>query len=142
VPVHIPDKDGFVHSAVDCSTTVSVPGDSDGDTVPDPVDPDDDNDDFRDADELSIGTDHLDSCADTPTADDEGDDKWPPDFHDNRTVNILDLDKVLPPYFGSTSAHPNCSARKDLIPNGIINILDMARYCHPSSEPFAVNYVC
>jgi hypothetical protein len=46
---------------------------------------------FDDSIELFVGTDPLDPCADTITANDEDDDRWPPDFNDDRTVNILDV---------------------------------------------------
>jgi len=131
VPIAIPDNDGFVYSTIDCSTLVSPPGDNDGDTVPDPIDSDDDNDGFSDAVELAVGTDHLDPCADTPTSDDEPDDKWPPDFDDSQIVNILDVGRVLPPSFGSTPAQPNYNARRDLEPDDVINILDVGRVLPP-----------
>jgi hypothetical protein len=46
---------------------------------------------FDDNKELWVRTNPLDPCADTTTANDEDDDKWPPDFNDNRTVNSLDI---------------------------------------------------
>ena len=47
-----------------------------------------------------IVTDADDACADTPDPNDEADDKWPPDFDDNQVINILDLNRVMPPFFG------------------------------------------
>jgi len=35
-----------------------------------------------------VGTDPLDPCANTATANDEADDKWPPDFNDDRYVGV------------------------------------------------------
>ncbi len=131
VPAPVPDSDGFVYSTIDCSTTVTVPGDNDGDTVPDPVDTDDDNDGFGDTDELFIGTDHLDPCADTMTAEDEADDKWPPDFNDDQVVNLADVFQVLPPIFGSSSDDPLYSARSDLVPDGVINLGDVLQMFPP-----------
>jgi hypothetical protein len=46
---------------------------------------------FDDNIELWVGTNPLDPCANTATANDEVDDKWPPDFNDSGTVNILDV---------------------------------------------------
>jgi hypothetical protein len=46
---------------------------------------------FDDNKELWVRTNPLDSCADTATANDEEDDKWPPDFNDDRYVGSLDL---------------------------------------------------
>ena len=134
VPVPVPDNDGFVYSTLDCSTTVSAPGDNDGDTVPDPVDSDDDNDGYSDTDELSIGTDHFDSCADTPTADDEADDKWPPDFDDNQVINLTDLNKLLPPPLGAWGSSPGngpYNVRRDLVPDEVINLTDLNKLMPP-----------
>jgi len=131
VPVPVPDNDGFVYSTLDCTTTVSAPGDADGDTIPDTVDTDDDNDGYSDTVELSVGTDHLDPCADTVTADDEADDKWPPDFNDDQIVNIADVFQVLPPIFGSNPADPQYSARSDLAPDGVINLTDVFEVLPP-----------
>ncbi|NIR02801.1 MAG: hypothetical protein GTN78_21790, partial [Gemmatimonadales bacterium] len=84
-----------------------------------------------DADELSIGTDHLDPCADTPTAHDEADDKWPPDFDDNQVVNVTDVFNVLPPTYGSSAGQSNYSERADLEPDGVINITDVFKVLPP-----------
>ena len=131
VPVAVPDNDGFVYSTVDCSTTASAPGDNDGDTVPDPIDTDDDNDGFSDTVELLVGAEHLDPCADTRTRNDEADDKWPPDLNDDQTANILDIVQLKPPAFGSDSTDPDCSARRDLNPDSVINILDIVEMTPP-----------
>jgi Zn-dependent metalloprotease/subtilisin-like proprotein convertase family protein len=131
VPVPIPDKDGFVYSSLDCSTTVSPPGDNDGDTIPDPVDTDDDNDGFSDTSELFIGTDQLSACADTPTPDDESIDKWPADFNDNQVSDIFDIVLLAPPFFGARSTDPNYSARKDFNGDGVIDLFDIVRLTPP-----------
>lgn len=60
-----------------------------------------DCDGWSTADEGTIGTDPNDPCANTSAANDEADDRWPADFDDNRVINILDVGKVLPPFFGS-----------------------------------------
>jgi hypothetical protein len=52
---------------------------------------------FDDNKELWVRTNPLDPCANTTTANDEEDDKWPPDFNDNRTVNSTD---VLAGFYG------------------------------------------
>jgi Zn-dependent metalloprotease len=133
VPVAVPDNNGFVYSNVDCSAIVSSPGesDTDGDTILDTTDTDDDNDGFSDTVELAVGTDHLIPCAETPTADDEADDKWPPDLNDDQTVNIVDIVQLTPPTFGSQSSDPAYSARIDFNPDGVINILDIAQMTPP-----------
>jgi Zn-dependent metalloprotease/subtilisin-like proprotein convertase family protein len=124
VPVPVPDNDGFVYSTLDCSTTVSAPGDADGDTIPDTVDTDDDNDGFSDTIELLVGTDHLDPCADTPTASDEADDRWPPDWDDSQSINILDV-LQFKPRFGSSSSDAAYSPRFDLSADDSIDLLDL-----------------
>ena len=40
--------------------------------------------------EDSIGTDGLDACADTATANDEAVDAFPPDLNDDQTVSVTD----------------------------------------------------
>ena len=118
----IPDKDGFVYATVDCSTAVSVPGDNDGDTVPDPIDTDDDG--FSDTIELFVDTDHLDPCANTATANDEADDKWSPDWNDSQSVDLADV-LQFKPRFGSSSSDAACSPRFDLNADAGIDLLDL-----------------
>ena len=89
------------------------------------VPPDDgDCDGWTDADEGAIGTDPAVACDDGELQPD-----WPPDFDDNRVINILDVGMTLPPYFGTTV--PPTSARRDLDPNGFINILDVGMTLPP-----------
>ncbi len=95
------------------------------------VEPDSDGDGFNDAEEAFVGTDPNDPCADTPVANDEADDKWPPDFDDNQTVNILDIVQMTPPVFGSTVGEPDYSQRKDFNGDGAINIIDIVRLTPP-----------
>ncbi len=98
-----------------------------------------DGDSYGDNLELRLSTDPQDSCPDSSTAwNERGFDyyepisPWPPDFDDNRVINILDVGKVLPPYFGSTSGSPNYYARRDLHDgNGVINILDVGDVLPP-----------
>jgi hypothetical protein len=89
---------------------------------------DSDCDGFTDGDEGVIGTDPNVACG---TA------CWPPDFDDNQVVNILDVNEVLPPYFGLTSFSPGWDARYDLKVDGVINILDV----NMTLPPF-FGYVC
>ena len=131
VPVPVPDKDGFVYSSLDCSTMVSPPGDSDGDTIPDAVDPDDDNDGFLDTSELFVGTDHLQACADTPAANDEAMDRWPADFNDDQVTDIFDIVLLTPPFFGASSAEANYSARKDFNGDGVVDLFDIVQLTPP-----------
>ena len=126
--------------------------DGDGDGVPDATDNcptwpnptqsmpawpvpagDPDCDGFASANEGVIGTDPSDACANTAGANDEADDRWPADFDDSRTVNVLDVVNVLPPYFGSTVGGGDpYSARRDLVPDGVINIADVVKMLPPT----------
>jgi hypothetical protein len=123
-------------------TPTPVGLDSDGDTVPDEADLDDDNDSnsppeyaqclglcpggyWRDFIEQAVNTSTSDRCADTVAAGDELDDKWPPDFDDNRSVNVFDfilwrLDYASPP--------KPYSPRADLDATGTVNILDFGAW--------------
>ena len=78
----------------DCNEAI----DSDGDTILNTSDVDDDGDGIRDDREGYMGTDSRDKCSDSvsnpwgaPT-----DDAWPPDFDQNKVVNVLDVIKFKP----------------------------------------------
>jgi hypothetical protein len=106
---------------------------TDGDSEGDACDSDDDNDSFgqglsggfcRDEIELYVGTTPLDPCANTATANDEADDKWPPDFNDDQKVDILDI-PLFRPHYHATSLEPGYDVRFDLNADGSINVLDI-----------------
>jgi hypothetical protein len=116
--------------------------DTDSDGVGDNCDIDDDNDSndppayaqcsgacpggyWRDAVELSIGTNPLDCCADTTAANDEADDKWPPDFDDSRAVNVVDFTMWRASYASPPKA---LNQRADLNADGSVNILDFGAW--------------
>ena len=88
-----------------------------------------DCDGFTSANEGLIGTDATDPCADTPAANDEADDKWPPDFDDNQVINTTDVFGVVVPFFGTSV--PPTSPRRDLFPDGVINSTDVFRVLPP-----------
>jgi len=90
-----------------------------------------DGDGFSDCAESSIGTLSATGCATTAVAGDENPDPAPPDFNDDRLVNLTDLFEMLPPHFGQSSGNPNYSARRDLEPDGVINITDVVRLLPP-----------
>jgi hypothetical protein len=99
--------------------------DSDGDTVPDAIDSDDDNDGFLDAVELYLGTDPLDACPDVVGADDA----WPFDMNMDTRIDVLDLFRfVLADVLATTSGDPKFSARFDLNADESINVLDLFEY--------------
>lgn len=114
------DVNGNIEATHDCTVRVW------------PVSPgDDDCDGFADAEEAFVGTDALDPCANTPDANDEADDRWPADFNDDQTVDILDIVQLTPPAFNSSPPDPNYLVRKDLNGDGAINILDIVRMTPP-----------
>ena len=134
----------FVYSQVNCATQNGPPAlslDTDGDTIPDVIDPDDDDDSlgledsggmiFRDAVEFLVGTSQTVDCASTPTAGDEADDKWPPDFNDDQIVNIIDVLALAPPVFFSVDGGPDYGRRVDLNMDGVINMFDVNRLAPP-----------
>jgi hypothetical protein len=123
-----------------CPTTDNedqADGDSDdmGDVCdPCPADPDCDDDSkgqgpsggfFRDGVETFIGTDPLDPCADTTTANDEtgvGESPWPPDFNDNGLVDIGDLVALRNHWVPLGEPY---GERYDLNANGLCDIGDL-----------------
>jgi len=110
------DYDGVI----DSDGCHDSPGDDfDGDTFSD------------DTEALFLGTNPMNGCSLTATANDEDPDPWPVDFDDNQVVNILDVIPVLPPYFGSGTGGPNYAQRRDLVPDGVINILDVTKVLPP-----------
>ncbi len=92
-----------------------------GDVLMDPCDPDDDNDQFRDDIETFLGTNAVDNCPGVPGT---GGDAWPPDFNQDRVVDVVDA-LSLKPLFGSTLGDGKYLPRKDLDANGTINIVDV-----------------
>ena len=86
---------------------------------------DTDNDGFSDSLEAYLGTDSNKACPATSTANDEPIDAWPPDFNDDQTVDISDVNALRPPVFNSVVGAPNYSPRYDLNNDGIIDISDV-----------------
>ncbi len=77
VPINIPDNDGFVYSAVDCSTVAGPYPASDLD-----------GDGFNNAVELHLGTGVLHPC---------GNNGWPADLDPDNNLNIGDLNSFVFP---------------------------------------------
>ena len=97
---------------------------------------DGDCDGFSSADEGTITTDPADPCANTSDSNDEEPDAWPPDFNDDRLINLIDLNKMLPPPLGAWGSSPgnpdpngdgtdDWSPRRDLVIDGVINLPDL-----------------
>ena len=83
-------RDIFVHALSDTD------GDGEWDVFdPCPLVADCDADGWSDGSEITIGTDPLDACADTATANDEAIDKMPADLNDDRRVNTTDRVLVM-----------------------------------------------
>lgn len=80
---------------------------------------------FDDFIELFVGTNPLDPCANTTTANDEDDDKWPPDFNDDQTVNILDVVQGFKDRIDSCQGDPEYVARSDLNADTCITLDDV-----------------
>ena len=140
------DGDGNGSAVCDIGAYESCPGgDTDGDGISDACDPDDDDDSlgidaaqsgggcdsggvaqprFRDCIELFVGTDPLDPCANTATADDEATDKMPADLNDDQVVNVTDrtlMTVVIKNYAGGAGVY---NARYDLNASGTLNVTD------------------
>jgi hypothetical protein len=107
--------------------------DTDGDSLVNTTDTDDDNDNnpdagfndnFSDAAEAWDGTDSLDACPDNID-----DDAWPPDFNNDTVVNALDLNLyrgILGSGYGYGGAVGWLYQRRpDLNADGVVNALDM-----------------
>jgi len=86
-----------------------------------------DGDGFTDeTEQLNIGTIPTDGCPATSALNDEPTDAWPPDFNDDQSVNIFDVN-ILRPAFFSTGPNPPYQARLDISPNNSIDIIDVNR---------------
>jgi len=80
---------------------------------------DSDRDGFSDVVENYIGTDPADNCPDN-----SNDAAWPPDFNNNKTVNIIDVG-ALRNYFNSVEGDSKYNRRYDLNADKAINIIDV-----------------
>jgi hypothetical protein len=116
------DCDGWTGANEACPTTPTPWKTPTGDA---------DCDSFTSAIETAIGTDPADNCPNTPGANDEVVDAWPPDTNDDRFVNITDVNSLRPPVFNlllgrdTVPTNPSYSQRKDFNNDGFINITDV-----------------
>jgi hypothetical protein len=78
--------------------------------------------------EMYLTTDPVKHCPATTAANDEPIDAWPPDFDDNRVVNVFDITAIQAVY-GQTV--PPASPRFDLVPNKVINVFDLSMVTPP-----------
>jgi hypothetical protein len=126
------DLDGQIDEGYDISPANGVPdctdpaADTDGDTIANPSDTDDDNDGFSDTAEIWIGTDSLDACADNAQ-----DPAWPPDITNNHRVDASDILKFRTPlgsFLGGTGANDyNYDRRFDLYTDAKISVSDVIK---------------
>ena len=96
--------------------------DTDGDTILNPTDDDDDNDGWSDILEIRMRTDTLDACPD-----DQFDDAWWADPTNNGKVNINDVTRFRLPFL-TTEGEPSFEYRMDFTGNGFININDVSKF--------------
>ncbi len=101
----------------DCTQAI----DSDGDTLPNPADPDDDNDGFTDAVEAYMATNSLVPCPPTRSLD-----AWPPDIDRDRDSDVGDILRFGPVIL-THSGQPNFDRRFDLNADGWVNVGDVLR---------------
>jgi Thrombospondin type 3 repeat len=100
------------------------------DSLGDACDPDDDNDGWPDpseADPGKIGTDPLDNCASTPTANDEADDRWPADLNDDLFSDGTDI-TIIAGSFGKavpSQAPPRRNIAPVAAPDGFVDGTDI-----------------
>lgn len=97
--------------ALTAKTTVQSATDSDGDG-------------YSDAIEQFVGTNPNQPCSSTTTANDEATDAWPPDFNDDKKVDIMDV-TLLRARFGSNLGDATYQKRFDLNADNTIDILDV-----------------
>jgi len=112
------DSDAWGDACDNCPATITlwlVPtGDADCDS-------------FTDAIETFVGTDSIDSCANTAAANDEADDRWPADTNDNQFVNVFDVVPYIAA-LNSVAPGPPYTARLDLNMSGDINVFDVVPF--------------
>jgi hypothetical protein len=107
---------GAPNGTPDCTEDVH----SDDDGTANPSDNDDDDDGTSDVDEHIIATDSLVACHNGAGLPD-----WPPDFNDDRLINIIDIVKITPPVWGSIPGADYYQRRRDIAPDDVINIIDL-----------------
>ena len=109
---------GHTSSVASDLLTIAAPElDTDGDTIPDTVDEDDDGDGFTDELEAYLGTDSLDACPDSPA-----DAAWPLDMNNDTQISVIGDAMGFRGAIGATPGEPNWSLRLDLNGSGQISV--------------------
>jgi hypothetical protein len=96
--------------------------DRDSDGLGDTCDLDDDGDVFSDARETYLGTVLLDDCRDAPSHD-----AWPLDLNIDGRATTIDIGQYAP-RMNATPGHPMWSQRHDLVPDQILNTVDIGMF--------------
>ena len=113
------DADGWANTVDNCPTVVNPDQlNTDGDSLGDACDPDDDNDGFSDVVETSVGTNPLVRC---------GTNAWPADINNDGFSDITDV-SVLTNVFGESV--PPAPARYNIAPDPpdtFVDITDVTR---------------
>lgn len=121
------DGDAIGDVCDNCPTVSnSNQADVDGDFIGDACD-DSDGDAWMDMVELYVGTNRLDRCANTTTANDESPDAEVLDITDNRIKNTLDIATFIT-RLNAVQGQPNFDVRWDFDMNARINSLDIVKY--------------
>jgi hypothetical protein len=113
------DADGWANTVDNCPTVPNADQlNTDGDSLGDACDPDDDNDGFSDAIEASVGTNPLVRC---------GTNAWPADINNDSFSDIADI-SALTGVFGQSV--PPAPARYNVAPDPpdtFVDITDVSR---------------
>jgi hypothetical protein len=115
-----PDKDGdgVANGSDNCPndanpTQTDTDYDGIGDACDPTNDPDPDGDAYLTGEELYMTTNPNSRCPADTTSNNEATDAWPPDFNDNRSVNVTDVLTMKPP-FGKSVGQPGYDPRMNL----------------------------
>ena len=117
------------NGVADCMEAV----DTDGDTVVNTIDLDDDNDGQSDEREIYMRTDTLDACPDSSS-----DEAWWADVNNSAGVNINDISKFRVPFMANLG-EPLYDKRFDVNMSGKINIQDVSTMRAPVFGGSCVN---
>ena len=101
---------------------------------------DSDSDGFTDDIESFVGSSASATCAATPSEDDEDPDAYPPDFNDDRFVDVTDVSLMGPPVFNAVQGageNPTYDQRYDVNADAMVDITDVSLIGPPVFNPLA-----
>ena len=121
------DKDQFIDEGFDLNGNglpdcADPAADTDLDGIPNPIDPDIDNDGFANVLENFIGTDSLRGCSSTSV------DAWPPDTNRDQKVTLADVLSFIPTFMARAGTSPLYVNRFDLNGDGIVSLSDLLMF--------------